>query len=41
MIEDNDKLHDEAEDIRRETAEAAPELRAPRRLVRARPARWA
>ena len=26
MIEDNDKLHDEAEDIRRETAEAAPEL---------------
>ena len=26
MIDDNDKLHDEAEDIRRETAEAAPEL---------------
>ncbi len=26
MIEDNDKVHDEAEDIRRETAEAAPEL---------------
>jgi molecular chaperone GrpE len=26
MIDDNDKLHDEAEEIRRETAEAAPEL---------------
>ena len=26
MIEDNDKLHDEAEEIRRETAEEAPEL---------------
>ena len=26
MIDDNDKLHDEAEDIRRETAEEAPEL---------------
>jgi molecular chaperone GrpE len=26
MIEDNDKLHDEAEEIRRETAEDAPEL---------------
>ena len=26
MIDENDKLHDEAEEIRRETAEAAPEL---------------
>jgi molecular chaperone GrpE len=26
MIDDNDKLHDEAEEIRRETAEDAPEL---------------
>ena len=26
MIDDNDKLHDEAEEIRRETAEAAPKL---------------
>ena len=26
MIDDNDKLHDEAEEIRRETAEEAPEL---------------